>query len=61
MFVYNISLELVVSLCSQQQVRNDDPVVWWHANCNSDTSTIRKVGSISMISGESLQKKWSAG
>lgn len=26
MFVYSISLELVVSHCSQEHVRNDDPM-----------------------------------
>lgn len=61
MFVSSNSPELVVSHCSQEHVRNDDPMVWWHASCNLNASTIRKAGSTTMISGPSLKRKDSKG
>lgn len=61
MFLYSISPGLVVSHCSQEHVRNDDPMVWWHASCNLNASTIRKAGSTTMFSGASLKRKESKG
>lgn len=48
----------VVSHGSQEQVRKDDPMVWWHASCNINTSTIRKMGCTTVISGARLKRAW---
>lgn len=61
MFVNSNSPELVVSHYSQEQVRNDDPTMRWHASCNLNENTIRKAGSTTMISGASLKRKESEG
>ena len=55
MFVYNISPEPVVSHCSLERVRNDDPMLQRHASCNLNANTIIKVGSTTIISGERLK------